>query len=323
MRTPKFWDRHDPWSRLAVAALAPIGWIYSTSVAWKARNATPYRADISVVCVGNLTVGGTGKTPIAIAIAHALIARGRHPFFLSRGYGGKLHGPILVGPEHSAADVGDEPLLLAAAGPVVVSRNRGEGAKLAIEHGADVIVMDDGHQNFTLAKDLSLVVVDAEQQFGNGFILPAGPLREFVNQGLARADAVVVVGDGGPTLAGYSGPILRAHLNLVDAPELAGRRVVGFAGIGRPEKFFRSLRTLGADIVATKRFADHHIYTSSEIARLKAKARAANALLVTTEKDYVRMTEVEREGIAALPVRAAIDSAKALELLLDRLSASR
>ena len=323
MRAPKFWDRRDRWSRLAVAALAPVGWIYSANVAWKARSATPYRSDVPVVCVGNLTVGGTGKTPIAIAIAQALSARGRRPFFLSRGYGGKLHGPILVGPEHSAADVGDEPLLLAAAAPVVVSRNRGEGARLAMEHGADVVVMDDGHQNFTLAKDLSLVVVDAEQQFGNGSILPAGPLREFVDQGLARADAVVIVGDEGPALAGYSGPILRAHLTHVDAPELAGRRVVGFAGIGRPEKFFRSLRTFGADIVATKRFADHHIYTSSEIARLKAKARAANALLVTTEKDYVRMTEIEREGIATLPVRAAVDNAKALELLLDRLGAAR
>jgi tetraacyldisaccharide 4'-kinase len=323
MRAPEFWDQKDRWSRLAVAALAPIGWIYSASVACKARSATPYRPDVPVVCVGNLTVGGSGKTPVAIAIARALSARGRRPFFLSRGYGGKLHGPILVAPEHHAGDVGDEPLLLAAASPVVVSRNRGEGARLAMEHGADVIVMDDGHQNFTLAKDLSLVVIDAEQQFGNGFILPAGPLREFVNQGLARADAVVVVGDGGPALTGYSGPILRAHLTHVDVPELAGRRVVGFAGIGRPEKFFRSLRAFGAEIVATKRFGDHHIYTSSEIARLKGTAREAHALLVTTEKDYVRMTEVEREGIATLPVRAAIDNAKALELLLDRLCASR
>ena len=323
MRAPEFWDRKDRWSRLAVAALAPIGWIYSASVAWKVHSLTPYRPGVPVVCVGNLTVGGTGKTPIAIAIARALIARGRRPFFLSRGYGGKLHGPILVAPEHHAGEVGDEPLLLAAAAPVVVSRNRGEGARLAVERGADVIVMDDGHQNFTLAKDLSLVVVDAEQQFGNGFILPARPLREFVSQGLARADAVVVVGDGGPALKSYSGPILRAHLTHVDVPELAGRRVVGFAGIGRPEKFFRSLRAFGAEIVATKRFADHHIYTPSEIARLKATARTANALLVTTEKDYVRMTEIEREGIAMLPVRAAIDNAKVLELLLDRLCASR
>jgi tetraacyldisaccharide 4'-kinase len=194
---------------------------------------------------------------------------------------------------------------------------------LAVKHGADVIVMDDGHQNFTLAKDLSLVVVDAEQQFGNGFILPAGPLREFVNQGLERADAVLIVGDGGPALTGYSGPILRAHITHVDTPDLAGRRVVGFAGIGRPEKFFRSLRAFGAEIVATKRFADHHIYTSSELARLKSTALEANALLVTTEKDYVRMTDIEREGIAVLPVRAAIDNTKVLELLLDRLCAPR
>ena len=323
MRAPEFWDRRDRRSRLAVAALAPIGWIYSASVAWKAHSATPYRPNIPVLCVGNLTAGGTGKTPVAIAIAHALGARGRQPFFLSRGYGGKLRGPILVAPGHRAEDVGDEPLLLAAAAPVVVSHNRGEGARLAVEHGADIIVMDDGHQNFTLAKDLSLVVIDAEQQFGNGFVLPAGPLREFVSQGLERADAVVIVGDGGPALTGYSGPILRAHLTHVDVPKLAGRRIVGFAGIGRPEKFFRSLRAFGAEIVDTKCFADHHIYTSAEIARLKAKARVADALLVTTEKDFVRLTEAEREGIATLPVRAVIDNAKALELLLDRLCSAR
>ncbi|MGA7674668.1 MAG: tetraacyldisaccharide 4'-kinase [Rhizomicrobium sp.] len=323
MRAPEFWDRKDRWSRLAVAALAPIGWIYSASVAGKAHSATPYHCGVPVLCVGNLTVGGTGKTPVAIAIAHALSARGRHPFFLSRGYGGKLSGPILVTPGHRAEDVGDEPLLLTAAAPVVVSHNRGVGARLAVEHGADVIVMDDGHQNFSLAKDLSLVVIDAEQQFGNGFVLPAGPLREFVSQGLARADAVAIVGDGGPALADYSGPILRARMTHVDVPELAGRRIVGFAGIGRPEKFFRSLRVFGAEIVGTKRFADHHIYTSSEIARLKATARTADALLVTTEKDYVRMTEAEREGIAVLPVRAVIDNTKALELLLDRLWPAR
>ncbi|MBU6297366.1 MAG: tetraacyldisaccharide 4'-kinase [Alphaproteobacteria bacterium] len=323
MHAPEFWHQQDGWSRLAVAALAPLGWAYSASVAWKAHHAAPYRPKAAVICVGNLTVGGTGKTPIAIAIARALMVRGRRPFFLSRGYGGKLHGPILVVPEHRAADVGDEPLLLAAAAPVVVSRNRGEGAALAEAHGADVIVMDDGHQNFTLAKDLSLIVVDAQQQFGNGFVLPAGPLREFVGQGLSRADGVVVVGDGDPPLAGYRGPVLRARMTHVDVPDLKGRRVVGFAGIGRPEKFFKSLRAFGAEIVATKRFADHHVYKLSEIARLKAKARTANALLITTEKDYVRLPDVEREGIAVLPVRAAIDNMDALDRLLDTLCAPR
>ena len=323
MHAPEIWDRQDIWSRLAVAALTPLGWIYGASVTWKVRNAVPYHAPVPVLCVGNLTVGGTGKTPVAIAIARALAARGRRPFFLSRGYGGKLHGPILVMPAHRADDVGDEPLLLAAAAPVVVSRNRGEGARLAVKYGADVIVMDDGHQNFTIAKDLSLIVVDGEQKFGNGHILPAGPLRESVSQGLARADAVVIVGDGEPPLAGYSGPVLRAHLTHVEVPALNGRSVVAFAGIGRPEKFFRSLNAFGAKTVSTKRFDDHHLYTLSEIARLKATARTANALLVTTEKDYVRMTETEREGIIVLPVRAAIDNLPALELLLDRLVAPR
>ncbi len=281
----------------------------------------PFRAGVPVICVGNLTVGGTGKTPVAIAIARALIARGRRPFILSRGYGGRMRGPVVVMPEHTAIDVGDEPLLLAAAAPVVVSRDRREGAQLAVERGADVIVMDDGHQNFSLAKDLSLVVVDAEQKFGNRHILPAGPLREFVGQGLQRADAVVVIGDGNLELNGFSGPIFRAHMAHVDVPELKGRRVVGFAGIGRPEKFFRSLQVFGAEVVATKRFADHHVYSLSEIARLKSTARSENALLVTTEKDFVRMTDVEREGIAVLPVRAAIDNPEALERLLDRLPA--
>jgi len=323
MRAPEFWDRKDFWSRLAVAALTPMGWLYGAIVAWSAHNATPDRCSASVICVGNLTAGGTGKTPIAIAIARALIARGKRPFFLTRGYGGRMRGPILVMPEHNAIDVGDEPLLLATAAPVIVSRERSEGAALAVAHGADVIVMDDGHQNFQLAKDLSLVVIDGEQQFGNGQLIPAGPLREFVGQGLARADAVVIVGEGEPLLTGFSGPVLRAHMAHVDKPELKGHRVVGFAGIGRPEKFFRSLKIFGAEVVATRRFADHHVYTLAEIARLKAKARSENALLVTTEKDYVRMTAFEREGICVLPVRAAFADPGALERLLDRLHAPR
>lgn len=323
MRLPEFWNRNDRWSRFAVAALTPLGWVYSATVAWKARHAVPRQVGVPVVCVGNLTVGGTGKTPVAIAVARTLSKRGMRPFFLTRGYGGKLKGPIRVMEGHNASDVGDEPLLLAAAAPVIVSRDRGEGAEFAVAEGADCIVMDDGHQNFTLKKDLSIVVVDGEAGFGNGRIVPAGPLREFVSQGLARAGAVVIVGDGSPELEGFERPVLRTHLAHVDVPDIKGRRVVGFAGIGRPEKFFRSLHAFGADVVATKRFGDHHVYTSSEIARLKSKARAAGALLVTTEKDFVRMTPVEREDIAILPVRAAFDDAAALGLVLDRLVPAR
>src|SRR5262249_8757271 len=231
MRAPDFWNRDD-WR---AHALSPLGWLYGASVAWKASRARAHRPKAAVVCVGNLTAGGSGKTPVAIAIADMLHARGRKPFFLTRGYGGRLHGPILVGDHNAARDVGDEPLLLRRAAPVVVARDRVAGAELALAHGADVIIMDDGHQNFGLVKDLSLVVVDGEAGFGNGYVLPAGPLREPLGQGLSRADAVIIVGDGTPRFNGFSRPVLRAHL-VQDGPELPHKRLVAFAGIGRPEK---------------------------------------------------------------------------------------
>ncbi len=316
MQQPDFWDRDDWRAHL----LAPLGFVYGTSVAWKAVHAKPFRPRARVVCVGNLSVGGTGKTPVAIALAHLLAARELKPVFLSRGYGGKLHGPILVSPDSRAADVGDEPLLLSRAAPVVVARDRRAGAQLAEAHGADVIVMDDGHQNFALEKDLSLVVVDGESGFGNGHVFPAGPLREPITQGLARADAVIVTGDGDPDLRGFTRPVLRTHL-VHDGPSVTGRRLVAFAGIGRPAKFFQALRALGAELAAGVPFADHHVFTQAEIARLKAKARAADALLVTTEKDYVRFTPDAREGIVALPVHAAFDDEAGLARLLDSLAA--
>jgi tetraacyldisaccharide 4'-kinase len=263
-------------------------------------------------------VGGTGKTPVAIEIARRLVARGRSPFFLSRGYGGRLRGPIEVTDSNRATDVGDEPLLLAQAAPVVVARDRREGARLAIERGADVIVMDDGHQNFSVEKTLSIVVVDGDSGFGNGRVVPAGPLREPVAQGLWRADAVIITGEGTPALGSFGKPVIRARLSIEDTA-LVDRRMVAFAGIGRPEKFFQSLRDLGANLLATKSFGDHHIYTAGEIARLVSKARAHNAELVTTEKDFVRLTRAEREGIRAMPMHASFDDPIEIERLLDSL----
>ncbi len=323
MRAPEFWSRDDDRSRWLGRVLTPLGWIYGASVAWKARHAEPYRANAAVVCIGNLSVGGNGKTPVAIEVARRLIVRGRRPFFLSRGYGGRLRGPIRVTEQNLAADVGDEPLLLAETAPVIVARDRREGARLAVEQGADTIVMDDGHQNFALFKSLSLVVADAETGFGNRLVLPAGPLREPVGQGLSRADAVILTGDGNPTLTNFTGPVLRAHLRDDGGPDISGQRVVAFAGIGRPEKFFQSLEKQGAVIAGTKNYADHHNYTQAEIARLKSKARACGALLVTTEKDFVRLTPMEREGILALPVRATFDEPAVLDRLLDTLPPTR
>lgn len=323
MRAPDFWTGGRPFDRLLAAALAPVGQVYGATVAYKAAHAKPHRLRAKVICVGNLTAGGTGKTPVAIAIAKAVLARGLRPFFLARGYGGAVDSAKLVDPEaDDAASVGDEALLLAAAAPTVVSRQRANGAKLAEQSGADVIVMDDGHQNFSLAKDLSLVVVDAEQGFGNRHVIPAGPLREPVEKGLARADAVVVVGEAEMILPHFSKPVLRARLVSQNGEWMRGRRVVAFAGIGQPEKFFRTLRQAGTDLVATCGFPDHHRYSAAELANLRKLADEKTAILVTTEKDFVRLAPDERRDIHLFSVTARFEDDTALSRLLDRMTAT-
>jgi len=310
MRAPDFWRNRGTIAHL----LAPLGALYGLSVAVKARTVAPFDPGIPVICVGNLTAGGSGKTPIAIAIADMLRGLGHKPYFLTRGYGGSERGPALASRGHSASVMGDEALLLARSAPTIVSRDRAAGARLAKEKGATVLVMDDGHQNFSLRKTLSLVVVDAETGFGNGFQIPAGPLREPVRQGLGRADAVVLVGDGTPDLQGFSGPMLRAHLKA-DGSAVTDQSVFAFAGIGRPEKFAASLEKAGAHVIGSCFFADHHPYTDDEILELKAVAGAA--MLVTTEKDFVRLSTKAREGIKVLKVAPAFDDAGAIERLLD------
>jgi len=310
MRAPDFWKRRGARARL----LAPLGALYGWSVAFKARFAKPFDPGIPVICVGNLTAGGSGKTPIAIALAELLRACGHRPFFLTRGYGGSERGPALASRGHSAAVMGDEALLLARAAPTIVAHDRAAGARLAKEKGATVLVMDDGHQNFSLRKTMSLVVVDAETGFGNGFQIPAGPLRESVAQGLARADAVILVADGTPDLGGFAGPVLRARL-AADGGGLAGQKVFAFAGIGRPEKFVTSLEVVGAIVIGSCFFADHHPYTEDEI--LELKAVAGDAVLVTTEKDFVRLAIASREGIKILKVAAIFDDPPAIGRLLD------
>lgn len=324
MRPPRFWSSTTGGARLLTILLSPTGWIYGATVAWKARYAKPVRPRARVVCVGNLTVGGTGKTPITAAIAELLASDGWRVFILSRGYGGRTRRATVVDMEQDTAyEVGDEALILARSAPVIVAADRREGAALADNERADVIVMDDGHQNFALEKDLSLVVVDAETGFANGAVLPAGPLREPVARGLARADAVVLVGEGHPNLQGFTRPVLRAKIATGDLSSLAGKRVVAFAGIGRPEKFFQSVRESGAEVVNDQAFGDHHVYTASEIARLVSRARAAGAELITTEKDYVRLTPIERDGILTLPVHAEFDDKAGLREILDMMTPNR
>lgn len=280
-----------------------------------------WRAPVPIVCVGNLVVGGAGKTPVAIDIGERLAARGFDAHFLSRGYGGALAGPVRVAPDrHGAAEVGDEPLLLAQTRPTWIARDRPAGARAAIATGAEVIVMDDGFQNPSLHKDLSFVVVDGRRGFGNGHVMPAGPLREPVQAGLARAQAVVILGEDTAGVAAEvaSYPVLSARL-VVNQPEprLSDRPVVAFAGIADPDKFFRTVGDLGHPVVATFPFPDHHPYTNKDLMPILEQARPHQAVVLTTAKDFVRVPEDLRQWIEVLPVRLVWDNENALDTLLE------
>jgi tetraacyldisaccharide 4'-kinase len=318
MREPEFWSRQTRMARLKTALLSPVARSYGAVTRWKRTHASPYRATAKVICVGNLTSGGTGKTPVAVAVAAILRAQHLSPSMLSRGYGGRIARPTVVDVlAHSAADVGDEAMLLASAGRTIVARNRAKGAHLADSLGTDVIVMDDGYQNFTLHKDLSLLVVDAETGFGNGRVLPNGPLREPVSEGLAHADAVVLVGYGSPALPGFNRPVFRAQIVPRGGTELSGQRLFAFAGIGRPEKFFATLRSLGAEVVESQAFPDHHAFRRKEILQLKKKALHEDAMLITTEKDYARLSPEQRNGIKLLTVRAQFEMPQLFEQFIS------
>lgn len=322
MRAPDFWARPGPLGAL----LAPLGWAYGAAVAGRLKRRRPWRAPVPVLCIGNVVAGGAGKTPVALALAARLQARGKAVHFLSRGYGGRERGPLAVDPErHSAVEVGDEPLLLARQAPTWVAADRPAGARAAVAAGAGIVVMDDGYQNPALAKDLSLLVVDGGYGFGNGRVIPAGPLREPVAAALSRAQGVVLLGEDERGVAGEVDgrvPLLRAR--AVPGPEaeaLRRRRVVAFAGIGRPEKLFASLRSMDCELLAGHAFADHHPYTGAEIDRLRQEARRGDAVLVTTAKDAVRLPPETGGGITVLTIGLEWDDEAALDTLLEPLYA--
>ena len=319
MRAPEFWHRRD--SSLPATLLAPFAAVYDALARLRSWRTTPWRAPVPVICVGNLTVGGAGKTPTVLALAEHLKHAGLEIACLSRGYGGRESGPLLVNPDkHSAADVGDEPLLLAQVAPTWIARDRRDGARMAIAEGADIVLLDDGLQNPSLRKHLSLVVVDGGYGFGNGRVLPAGPLREPVERGLARAAAVVLIGEDtcGVAAALPPGlPLLRARLEPDEnALRLRGRSVIAFAGIGRPAKFFQTLREIGADVLAVTEFPDHHPYAEPEIMRLVESAQHRRATLVTTAKDFVRLPAASRAQVTVAGVRLRFADMAALDRVL-------
>jgi tetraacyldisaccharide 4'-kinase len=294
MREPAFWWRE---AGIAAALMSPFAALYGAVAASRLKRAGA-RAGVPVICVGNLTVGGAGKTPMVLTVARLLKAAGETPMLLSRGYGGRLHGPVRVDQaRHRAADVGDEPLLLARLAPTFVARDRVGGAEAAVKAGASVIVMDDGFQNPSLCKDFSVLVADARRGIGNGRVIPAGPLRAGVAVQLAAADAVVMVGrsqaeaDIGAAARRRGVPVLAAGLepDAKALAALAGRPVLAFAGIGDPEKFFATLATAAIVVAAARGFPDHHRYTAAEAKALCAAADRRGVNLVTTEKDLVRI----------------------------------
>jgi tetraacyldisaccharide 4'-kinase len=330
MREPAFWwepaSSQLSWqSRL----LKPVGAVYGL-ISGRRMMREGVRAKAPVICVGNFHVGGAGKTPTVIALVNLLKRLDQTPCVLSRGYGGSLAGPVRVEPAiHRAEQVGDEPLLIARHAPVIVSRNRVAGAEAAVSAGASVIVMDDGFQNPSLRKDLSIVVIDAGRGVGNGAVFPAGPLRAPLPVQLPRADVLLVIGAGRAADAAASnirergGYVFHARITpRADAVAgLAGKRVLAFAGIGDPKRFFRTLRAAGIDVASTRAYADHHPYTRAEINDLAQDAQRSGLSLVTTEKDMMRLAHLDdavARQIKTLPIALEIDDSEELQKLVQR-----
>ena len=333
MRPPRFWFKPPDRPGLRARLLTPLGALYAKATARRVTSPPKARPQVPVLCVGNLNAGGTGKTPVVQALVALLQERGHAPVILSGGHGGRLSGPVAVDPaKHTDTDVGDEPLLAAAFAPTWIARDRAAGARAIVAQAqagdvqVDCIVMDDGHQNPSLFKDLSLIVVDAVKGFGNGRCIPAGPLQEPVLTGLNRADLLMSIGphaaqetfqaDWGNLI---KPPNIRARMEpLQTGMDWRGARLLAFAGIGHPEKFFATLQGLGADLVRGEALEDHQPLTTALMTRLAREAQLRGAQLVTTEKDAVRLPPDFRRQVLSLPVRLRIMDSAPLDAALRR-----
>ena len=324
MRQPRFWFTPPNQPALRARVLAPISALAARATAARLRKGDGYRAAVPVICIGNINVGGTGKTPTVMALTEAFKAAGETPVIVTRGYGGALEGPVQVDPAlHSAKDVGDEALMLSAFAPVIKATDRAQGAAIAETMGS-LILLDDGHQNPSVIKDLTVIIANAKRGFGNGRVMPAGPLREPVQTGLARADAILTIGPPeDQSLFDSRWPTTLPHLRAELRPLATGMpwsslSVIAFAGIGHPEAFFDTLRRVGANVVKSEALNDHQPLTSALMKRLKDEAKAHNAQLVTTEKDATRLPDAFRADVLPFPVRLDIES---LDPLRDAIAA--
>lgn len=322
MRAPGFWSGGS--GGIAPLLLSPIAAIYAAATARRVAR-TGWQAPVPVICCGNATAGGAGKTTVALDLGQRLANRGVGSVFLTRGYGGRVKGPLMVDPAlHDSQAVGDEALLLAATRPTWVAANREAGGRAAVAAGAQAIVMDDGLQNPGLRKDLSLLVVDGNYGFGNGRIIPAGPLREPVHAAAARCRAAVLIGEDETDALSQLPPdmtVLRAR--LVPGPEaelLTGQPVFAFCGIANPRKFFNSLQEAGAVLAGRVSYADHYPFDAGDLRDLLEQAEALRAIPVTTLKDYVRIPPAFRSRVTVMTVKLEWEDPVALETLLDPLA---
>jgi len=324
MKAPEFWQTGR--GGLSAVGLSPLSWVYGLAGKVHRSFSKPWQPPVPVICIGNVVAGGAGKTPVALDLAQRLQANGTSVSFLSRGYGGSETGPHRVNGEVDRADkVGDEPLLLCRQAPTWVSRDRVRGAEAA-NQGADIIIMDDGYQNPSLIKACSLLVIDGRYGFGNGRLIPAGPLRETPEDALKRADGVIIIGDDEADLIAFvSGafpdlPLLRTK--IIPGSEinnLTNKPLTAFAGIGQPDKFFRTLTDAGCNVVSSRSFPDHHAYSLSDLGHLKSLAEKNNSLLITTEKDSVRIPKDQCQDIEVLTITLQWEDEALLQPLLDRL----
>ena len=308
MKTPKYWQSNSVISKL----LWPLSKLYDSVTQLRLKLVLPRKTEVPVICIGNITAGGTGKTPVAISIAKMLATAMYHPIFVTRGYGGKLQNVLVNNKKHSARDVGDEPLLLAEQAPVVVNADRYAGAALAVKEGADIIIMDDGFQNPKLCKDLSFLVFDGHYGIGNGKVIPAGPLRETFADGIKRADALIILGKDKHELAARSQlPVFFGHTEPAQTT-VGNINVLAFAGIGHPQKFYHTLSQQGFNVVATMDFPDHHFYQKAEIEQILQHAKELNAAVYTTSKDFVKIPTMYHNSINVFEIAIVWDKPEEL-----------
>lgn len=319
MKTPKYWQSNSLVSKM----LTPLGKLYGLATALRLKIKKSQKTEVPVICIGNITAGGTGKTPVAISVAKMLTTAMHHPIFVTRGYGGRLQNVLVNNKKHTAQDVGDEPLLLAEQAPVVVNADRYAGAQMAVREGADVVIMDDGFQNPTLYKDLSFLVFDGHYGIGNGRIIPAGPLRETFENGIKRADALIILGKDKHGLAERTKlPVFFGHTEPTQTT-VGNADVVAFAGIGHPQKFYHTLQQQGFNVVETIDFPDHHFYKKEEIEQILQRAKELNAEVYTTGKDFVKIPTLYHNNINVLEVAVVWDKPdKLLQFIQEKIFAA-